>query len=416
MITLRRSVPGIVNVGLPLGAMLLAFTGLTNTTFKIVFMAGVLLVQFRRTMRMIDGTLLALVFFLGVHGLVHSQSADAGFIIYQAMTFPVLAYLLGKSFASRAPSAEWISSGVLLMGVALALFPVGVVLRDVASAGFTVGSRNLYVEEFGLAMSATVMGGLLTLGISQSAGLIVGGFRRQKRLFAIGLVLAAILLTVALRLGNRTQVMILVVCLAFGSVYSTSGPHAMWKKLGVGVVAVGLIAMVDQLVPALLYSDIGTHFRDRASDPRLGLSTMGARTERWVYGLVNLAAHPMGWRLSDGGYAHNMWLDVARVSGWAGLFALVVFTAVHLRAVQRTFRGLERGQLKTSLMLGLVAANLLFLIEPIMDGYLYVFYAYCSVVGMAIGTRTSLAHSAHTREMMRGAHSPVRMVPAQRAQ
>lgn len=381
----RRRSHELINEGLPLSALLIAFTGLTSTTVKILLMAGVLFLQFRRSVRMIDGTLILLFFFLCVYSIVGSQSPDAGFVAYQLITFPVFAYLLGKSFAASASTPGTVVAGLFAVGIALALFPAYVGLRDIAAAGFSEGGRSLYVDAFGAALSATVMGGLLTLGISQSAAIVSGGFNQRKMLFFIALAVTALLLIVALRLGSRTQVMIFVLCLLFGYLLNTSGRLAIWKQIGVGIVAAALFAAAADLLPSFLDSDFGTYFRDRMDDSRYGASSVGGRTERWLYAIESIAKHPTGWSLSDGGYAHNLWLDVARVSGLIGLFALLLFTVVHLRAVQRSLGGLGKGSARASLLLAVMGLNLLFMVEPIMDGFLYVFYAYCAVVGMAVG-------------------------------
>lgn len=389
----RSQLRGAINAGLPLGALLIAFTGLTFTTIKIVLMAGVLMLQFRRTVRMIDWPLIALLFFLGIYCIAGSQSPDAEIVAYQVMTFPAFAYLLGKSFATSASGSKTVEVGLFAMAVALAILPARVALGDVAQAGFSDGSRSLYVEEFGTVLSATVMGGLLSLAISQSAAIISGGFKQQKALLVVALVAAAMLLLVALRLGSRTQVMIFVICLLFGNLLNTSGRLALWKKAGVGIVAAALFAAAADLLPSFLDSDFGSYFRDRMDDGQYGASSVGGRTERWLYALESLASHPMGWSLSRSGYAHNLWLDVARVAGWIGLFALLLFTVVHLRAVLRGLRRSGQGGAKTSLLLAVLGLNLLFMVEPIMDGFLYVFYAYCAVVGIAIGSHKSSLRS-----------------------
>lgn len=383
----RRRFQSMINAGLPLSAMLIAFTGLTYTTIKMVVMAAVLFLQFRRTVRAIDGALIALVFFLGVYCVAGSQSPDAEIVAYQVMTFPVFAYLLGKSFAGSAPGPRTIVVGLFAMSIALALFPARVALGDIAAAGFSGGGRSLYVDEFGAALSATVMGGLLSLGISQSAAIVSGGFKQHKMLFLVTLAAATMLLAVALRLGSRTQVMIFVLCLLFGYLLNTSGRLAMWKKIGVGIVAAALFAAAVDLLPIFLDSDLGAYFRDRMDDGRYGTSTVGGRAERWAYALESIAKQPMGWSLSGGGYAHNLWLDVARVSGWFGLFALLLFTVAHLCVVHRSLHGLRQGSVRTSLLLAVLGPNLLFMVEPIMDGFLYVFYAYCAVIGMVAGVR-----------------------------
>lgn len=381
----RTRLHEVVSSGLPLSALLIAFMGLSFTTVKIVLMAGVLLLQFRRTVRMIDSTLITLLLFLCIYCIVGSQSPDAEFVAYQLILFPTFAYLLGKSFASSAPAHRNVQIGLFAMSVALAVLPARVALGDIGAVGFSGGDRSLYVEGLGIALSATVMGGLIALSLSQSAAIISGGIRQQKALFAAGLIAAVMLLLVALRLGSRTQVMIFIICLMFGSLINASSSRALWKKIGVVAIAAALFAVSSDILPGFTDSDLGTYFRDRMDDSQYGASTVGGRTERWLDAIESMVQHPGGWSLMGGGYAHNLWLDVARVSGWMGLFALLMFTVVHLRVAHRCLRSSKQGSAPASLLLAVLALNLLFMVEPIMDGFLYVFYAYCAVIGMVAG-------------------------------
>lgn len=387
----------IINAGLPLAVLICAFTGISNTTIKMVLMAGVLLVHFRRTLRIFDGTLFALVFFVGAHVVAGSQSSDEQRVAYQVVGFPVLAYLVGKLFGFYAPTGRVVVMGLLAIGATIALLPARVALGDIATSGFAAGDRSLYVDEFGSAMSATVFGGLLVYGLSQSAAAVSGGYSQHKAQFVGGALLACMLATVALRLGSRTQVLIFVICLLFGYLLNASGRLANWKKVGVGIAAAALFAVAVQLLPGLLETELGAYFRDRMDGDSYGAFTAGGRSERWLHGIQTMLVNPMGWGLSENGYAHNMWLDVARVSGWFGLFALLVFTATHLRAVRRSLQGVVEPSVKASLLLAVLAANLLFMVEPIMDGFLYVFYAYCALVGVANGVRQGqLFKGGHT--------------------
>lgn len=378
------------DAGLPLAALFIAFFGLTNTTVKIIVMAVALLLQFKRTVSSVDSLAILLVFFLIVYGLIGTHYNDYEIVIYQLLTFPVFAYVLGKSFSSAAPSELMVSVGLFSISIAIALLPISVAFDSIAAEGFAEGGRSLYADMFGVDISATVLGGLLTLAISQSAAIVSGGLKSRKTSFAIGLAMAMVLIVVALRLGSRTQVTIFVACLVIGFLLNTTGYLAVWKRIGVAIIAASLLASAGDLVPSFLESDVGAHFRDRVGDARFGVETVGGRTERWAFALTSMVGQPMGWSLTAGGYAHNLWLDAARVSGWIGLFALVVFTAAHLLAVHRILRDVENNQIKTSFVLAFVAANMLFMLEPIMDGFLYVFYAYCAVAGMAIGLRSRL--------------------------
>ena len=51
---------------------------------------------------------------------------------------------------------------------------------------------------------------------------------------------------------------------------------------------------------------------------------------RWQLAIVNLFKYPLGWT-DDIGYVHNMWLDIAKISGVIPFFLLLLLTIISLR-------------------------------------------------------------------------------------
>ena len=376
-----------IHAWLPLAALVIAFMGITNTTIKIVLMGGVLLLQFKRTIRALDVLVPLLFLSVAMYCLIGTQYNDYQIVAYQLLLFPLFTYLLGKSFSSAAASPKAVLVGLLLLAVTLSLFPLFVAMGTIASEGFVGGARSLYVDDFGQSISATVMGGPMTFAMSQVAVSISQGYRGRFLTFVISLVLGTMLVAASLRLGSRTQIAIFVICLLGGYWLTLSGRRVLTKKVLLLVAAGATFFLAAGMMPGFLESDYGEYFRDRAVDSRYGADSFGGRTEKWSFALQHVFQQPMGWGLMQGGYAHNLWLDVARVSGVLGLITFSAFTVIHLRLTLRRVWNLRSKSLRAGLLTAVLAANMLFMLEPILDGFLYVFYAYCAVVGIAIGSK-----------------------------
>ena len=91
---------------------------------------------------------------------------------------------------------------------------------------------------------------------------------------------------------------------------------------------------------------------------------------------------PLGWKLES--YAHNLWLDIARVGGWLAFFPFVKATIAYMMKVKTTLRnGGENGTLMLLLSVN-VAMLLNASVEPVIDGSFMFFSLLMLVWGMTV--------------------------------
>jgi hypothetical protein len=79
-------------------------------------------------------------------------------------------------------------------------------------------------------------------------------------------------------------------------------------------------------------SDILVAYEERNFD----LNTAGQRTTKWIDTFKEIFQHPFGWaniQSSDNYYAHNMWLDIARVTGVFPFLSLL-FVSIQALLIQ----------------------------------------------------------------------------------
>ena len=117
---------------------------------------------------------------------------------------------------------------------------------------------------------------------------------------------------------------------------------------------------------------------------KYGASTAGGRTERWTKSLDNLIDKPLGWEISDFGYSHNLWLDVARSGTVIAFIILVLFS---LRSLLNTKNSISNKHIsflpyKKIVMVLSLAFYLQFFVEPILEGSLQLFIFFCFFQGL----------------------------------
>ncbi|MBL0253061.1 MAG: hypothetical protein IPQ12_11040 [Polaromonas sp.] len=110
---------------------------------------------------------------------------------------------------------------------------------------------------------------------------------------------------------------------------------------------------------------------------------MGGRLDRWVDALSLIPSHPFGWSSFDFGYAHNLWLDVARNGGWFSFLMSILLSVLFVFNFKSALKNNREDILYLSFIWCLaIGFSALFMVEPIMDGFVYVFSAFCLFWGV----------------------------------
>ena len=175
---------------------------------------------------------------------------------------------------------------------------------------------------------------------------------------------------------NRTGLVVALLC--FIIVIGYRSRHDI-KALMLSLLGVGVIFGL------LFYFDIiNTELIDFYSERNEDLLTMGTRTERWSTALGYLFTRPLGWAINGQTYyIHNMWLDVARISGIIP-FSLLAYIAYD--SFRKAFRLIKKYESPLAYMI--LGLNVCFFascfVEPIYGGTHMMLYC------MLWGTSTKL--------------------------
>jgi hypothetical protein len=153
--------------------------------------------------------------------------------------------------------------------------------------------------------------------------------------------------------------------------------------LALGFVALIIYLFVPLDLNANYLSTLGSRLQE--SD---NASSAGGRTGRWMSSINNLFTKPLGWNLNEFGYAHNLWLDVARFGGLIPLSILLIFTFRSIgKIVKLATINSEQLFFNTLLIAYTTATFLMFFVEPIMDSLnlFYFFTTFCLLQGIING-------------------------------
>ena len=154
----------------------------------------------------------------------------------------------------------------------------------------------------------------------------------EKKIAFFVAVMFAFSLMAALRVGSRTQLGVAGFSFAISLLFNLS--HASLK--------VKFFLMVSFLVVCGLgysyldvNSDLLLYYADRIDDDDASVAQAGGRLERWRVSFEYLIGDGriMGWEFEKVGYAHNLWLDVARESGIIPFLLLLVFMIFNIKLI-----------------------------------------------------------------------------------
>ena len=276
---------------------------------------------------------------------------------------PVAFYRLGKYLTNNTDENN-LKTSILIFALIYSLPLYMMTMQGIASEGIVNVTRMLDSDS-DKNMAATLYGLHASIGLG-----CVGVFFHYKSLKILDVICAACLvvgsLLTVIHLVNRTGLVILVAVLVVLFLYK--GKEKFFQTL--------IIVCFTTIVISYIFSagivDIDIIDAYSAREETIGYEskTLGGRSEIWDIAISNLFTEIWGW---EGGYAHNLWLDIARVSG---IFALIPFLIATVIFWCKCIKLFARKYIScaTAILLGLnISIILSSLVEPIIEGSLLYF-------------------------------------------
>lgn len=310
------------------------------------------------------------ILFSSFNGFSYSLST---LVLYAIAPFTF--YQFGFNMVKRYSNENYIIMAWLIIIFCYCIDIFIITLQNYIETGMLINPKRefMFSDNSSSQLSATLAGLPMDIGM---IGLPMCFIVKNNYMRFSFLLLFVLSLFTTFSLLNRTGLVVALLC--FIIVIGYRSRHdikvLMPSLLGVGVIF-GL----------LLYFDIiNTELIDFYSERNEDLSTMGSRTERWSTALGYLFTRPFGWA-GHGQiyYVHNMWLDVARISGIIP-FSLLAYIAYD--SFRKAFRLVRRYESPLAYMI--LGLNVCFFascfVEPIYGGTHMMLYC------MLWGTSTKL--------------------------
>ena len=356
--------------------------------FQLGYLGGyvitlLILIKKEVIQNLIDIDSLILLFFSVVYALFFTQTEEFSvqtFLFY--MLFPTAFFLLGKYVVTKTERIKDLYLLVYLVGFLFSFTALLSVTINLIQGGFQQFDRTIALFWNGTLLSATLMGSFFTFNMCIPALLIVqqGKLNILQRIASMVVFIISLLCT--FRLGSRTQVVIAISLSIIALLYII--PRQSSHKNIRLLVMLGVVGLLIYLyVPLNLDADYFSVLGNRLEAPDANSASAGGRTERWTRSLDNLFVKPLGWSFDEFGYSHNLWLDVAQVAGLIPFIAIIIFSYKNIvKTIRATTKRNGDLSFRTMILAYTLSANLLFFVEPVMQGTFFMFVVYCFFQGV----------------------------------
>lgn len=303
--------------------------------------------------------------------------------------YPIFCYFLGSQVGKNVVDSKQLLSVVYIFSFASAFYYIISIGVDIYTNGFLGNGRsiNLLLSDDNYAKSATVIGGNFTALIAFLALIFIS--KNKIKYILTGLMIGYF----SLRLGSRTQLLLLFLTIIVGYILSS-------KILSVTKKAVYLVssslAMIYLVYYVLEKTEYAFFFEDRMDSDTHGVGSFGGRTDIWSEAISLLWKKPFGWTPQDmttAQFAHNLWLDVYKNGGIISFIMFLVFTILVVKKIIISYQFFNNIEMKIFIVSFCLVNLILFNMEPILDGFIFPFSIFLFTVGIIYSFSNSVGVS-----------------------
>jgi hypothetical protein len=300
--------------------------------------------------------------------------------MFSYLFLPFTAYLSGKYLIKKNHHDQQLFLFLLFFALAIMIMPLTSVLHDIYVNGFVGGSRNMVLlNGVDIERSATGIDSYLVVMASLSGLLMWRSGNKMARYYKwLFVVLSFVSIICILRIGSRTGMFVVAMSLFIVLAYNFRKHRIVFYLLLFASLVLFIANIVSSSNPLLSY------MAERANENNL--DTMGGRLPLWNYYFSHLWSYPWGnipSKFSYTPFAHNFWLDVARLTGIYPVILLLVFNLLALKIFFRFINNKNLSPLyKNVVLVWHLAIYSVFFVEPVIEGLFSLFVFYCFLVGM----------------------------------
>ncbi len=335
--------------------------------------------------RNLDFNFLIIIIFSVCYGLFYGLDPEAGtqFIIVYSFT-PAFLYLWGKYLAFKSNNDLKLFYLLFTLGLIFSTPHLISVLINIAEGGLAQDSRSIPMFWGSEAKNATGMAAPFILNMCIPA-VLLAHFKKLSIPFKVLMVVVFVLtLVCVLRLGSRTQLVIFLMTFLLTLFYMVPR-QSLKQNISLFVILSIGIYFIFRNVSFDLDQDWLTSFAGRMqqNNGTGDIASGGGRTDKWVKSFEYIFKKPLGWDVEEFGYSHNLWFDTLRVGGIISFTILLVFSWKSFVQVLKVIKSAPTNvPFNIFIFSYFVSFNLLFMVEPILDGSFQIFTFFCLFMGV----------------------------------
>ena len=266
---------------------------------------------------------------------------------------------------------------------------------------YSVGLINPYRQ---LSIVGNIQQGITLRIVALSAFLSLSGIlickcktNYENKIKKMGLLMSFLALICTLHYLSRTGIALFLLSFIFTYMYlyRNNIKHLLLMLLLFSIFLV-IFDSIFNISSIIFNSELFSLYKDREIDGS-SLYDAGGRVERWLGGISMLFSYPFGYNLLEKGYtyAHNLWLDVSRVSGIIPFGLLIIIGIQNIIIAYKilfshTFHFPKL--YSVSLLLLLLNFYIQSSMEPILEGQPMFFMYYILFCGMCKGIYANANH------------------------
>lgn len=371
--------------------LMLLFVMLLNPFFYgyriAILFVFIIFFQNKKYLANFDSNVYLLFLFAASYEIIGSMRIDTDVTMLSIIPnifIPCLLYLVGKRISSIYSLENIRIFFLFFISFSLSVIPLISIIIQIANGGFELSNRSMYlIWDKNTEINATGLASYFSLNLA-SIGLLNLSTRTsvQKKINIAILILFILSVICVIRLGSRTQLGIVLLSFLVSYLLSFSRGY-FFKKLFIIFLAISISVFI--FISLSKMPEVSILFqRGDATDS--GIGTAGGRSMRWIGSFNSIFTDPWGWKFSRYGYAHNLWLDVARVAGVIPLVFLIFISFASFKLYIKSFKILKDSHyLKVYISLILLSIFLGFNVEPVMEGMYLLFLVFCIITGFLSG-------------------------------
>ena len=329
---------------------------------------------------LIDGMFILLLIWGISYGFANYLNLKS--IYYLPVLMPIIncpiLYLSGK-YIARYNNIGSLSVLLYYFVLSIALISLISVFDDIAKNGFFVlgSERNIPLigknDIYGYTAATGISSRLMVL--ASFFVFIMFPYKWLKKVIFVSCAVLAIYC--AVRVQSRTTVVGLV--LIFFTVIVWGWKSISKKQKRILLFGIGVIVYIVYYILINYSNELAIIDRFQSDE----IETGGGRTYRLLNVISHILDYPLGGMGPEIAYAHNFWVDCARVGG---IIPFVLLVIISIRYVYCLFRVINIKSidiiLRCSFLIISLAILIVFLSEPVLEGIPMIFEFFCLLLGI----------------------------------